>query len=107
VEQIVVVSRIAVKPGMVEDAMAALVTELEHSHGEEGMLKFALHRAPDDPTQLLMVEVYRSAADIDLHYRQPYFADLVKRMGDLFDGMPTADRFVPLPYGDPAKGTLA
>ncbi|MCV7386480.1 putative quinol monooxygenase [Mycolicibacterium porcinum] len=104
---IVVISRIQVKHGQREAALEALREEIEASHHEDGVVKFALHEDPEDALKLLMVEVYRAEEDIDSHYKQPYFLELVNRMGELFDGLPTADRFVGLPFGDPAKGQLA
>lgn len=105
--QVVVVSQIKTKSGQTQAAIEALREELEASHLEDGVLKFALHQSLEDPAALLMVEVYCDVDDIAVHYRQPHFAKLLARMEELFDGMPTADRFAPLPLGDDAKGQLA
>jgi quinol monooxygenase YgiN len=107
VGQLVVVSQIKTKPGQTQAAIEALQEELEESHGEPGILKFALHQSPEDPAKLLMVEVYQDEADLESHYQQPHFTKLVARLDELFDGLPTADRFVPLAFGDAAKGMLA
>jgi len=104
---VVVVSRIKTKPGQREVAIEALREEIEASHNEPGVLKFTLHEDPEDLSNLLVVEVYRSVDDIETHYQQPHFTKLLGRMGELFDGIPTADRFVSLPAGDPVKGQLA
>ena len=105
--KVVVVSQIKTKPGQTQAAIDALQEELEESPVEEGILKFALHQSPEDPAKLLMVEVYQDEADLENHYQQPHFMKLVARLDELFDGMPTADRFVPLAFGDAAKGLLA
>ena len=105
--QVVVVSQIKTKPDQTQAAIEALQEELEESHGEDGILKFALHQSVDDPAKLLMVEVYRDEADLDSHYQQPHFAKLVARMDELFDGVPTADRYLPFAFGDASKGLLA
>jgi quinol monooxygenase YgiN len=107
VGQLVVVSQIKTKPGQTQAAIDALQEELEESHGEPGILKFALHQSPEDPANLMMIEVYRDEADLESHYQQPHFAKLVARLDELFDGVPTADRFVPLAFGETAKGLLA
>jgi quinol monooxygenase YgiN len=104
---VVVVSRIKVRQGQRGAAIEALCEEIEASHREDGVLKFALHEDPTDPANLLVVEVYRSAEDIENHYNQPHFTKLLERMDELFDGLPTADRFTSLPAGDPTKGQLA
>jgi quinol monooxygenase YgiN len=104
---IVVVSRIRIKQGRRQAAIDALREELTASHEEAGVLKFALHEDPDDPANLLVIEVYRRAEDIESHYKQPHFTKLFAQMGELFDGVPTADRYVSLPAGDPVKGQLA
>lgn len=103
---VVVVSRIKVKQGQREAAIAALREEIEASHREDGVLKFALHEDPADPAKLMVIEVYRGAEDIQSHYKQPHFTKLLDRMDELFDGLPTADRFTSLSVGDPAKGQL-
>jgi quinol monooxygenase YgiN len=104
---VVVVSRIKVKPGQRDVAIDALREEIEASHREDGVLKFALHEDPADPANLLVIEVYRSAEDIENHYNQAHFTKLLLRMEELFDGLPTADRFTSLSTGDPMKGQLA
>lgn len=103
---VVVVSRIKVRQGQGEAAIEALREEIEASHREDGVLKFALHEDPADSASLMVVEVYRSAEDIQSHYKQPHFMKLLERMDELFDGLPTADRFTSLPIGDLAKGQL-
>lgn len=103
---VVVVSRIRIKSGQRDAAIEALREEIEASHGESGVLKFALHEDPRDPLNLLVVEVYREPADLEHHYKEPYFTKLLERMDELFDGVPTADQFVSVAIGDPVKGQL-
>jgi quinol monooxygenase YgiN len=104
---VVVVSRIKVGQSQREAAIDALREEIEASHHEDGVLKFALHEDPADPANLMVVEVYRSAEDIQSHYKQPHFTKLLERMDELFDGLPSAERFMSLPIGDRTKGQLA
>ncbi|WP_162938566.1 putative quinol monooxygenase [Mycobacterium kyogaense] len=103
----VVISRIRIKDGQREAALEALREEIVASHEEDGVLKFTLHEHPDNPLELLAVEVYRTPEDIATHYRQPHCVKLISRMGELFDGVPTADRFVSLSVGTSAKGVIA
>ena len=84
-----------------------LQAEATATHGEAGVLRFALHRSCEDPRDLIMIEVYRTEADVEHHAHQPYFRELVERIPELFDGRPTADRFERVPCGESPKGRLA
>jgi hypothetical protein len=53
--------------------------------------------------------VWRSQADLDEHFTQPYLADLLAAMAapGLLVGRPSMWFTSPVPIGDPAKGRLA
>ena len=105
--EIVVVALFKVKPGHEEEASAALLEAGAQTHDEEGCLAYALHRAADDPTQLALIERWRSQEDLNEHFTKPYIAALGERAGEVLAEPAQVTFLTPLPGGDPAKGTLA
>lgn len=94
--------------GKGDDVAAAFGECIVATHAEEGCLKYALHRNTGDPDHLLHVEVWRSQADIDAHFQQPYLHALLGKLGEpgLLAGAPDMWTANPSVFGDPAKGTL-
>jgi len=55
---------------------------------EEGTLLYALHRSKSNPQEYVVMEQYRSAADIDAHGKTDYFLEAQKMMGGLVSAAP-------------------
>jgi quinol monooxygenase YgiN len=70
--------------------------------------RYALHRDAQDPDHLVLVERWRSQADLDEHMTKPYVADLFAVAGTpgMLAGAPSLSFLQPLGVGDPAKGSL-
>jgi len=83
--------------------MRALVAA---SHTEEGCLRYTLNRDVSDPSRLLIVEVWRSQADLDAHFQAPHMAVFMASLESL-DSPPDIFFCQPVPTGDLVKGTLA
>jgi quinol monooxygenase YgiN len=81
-EQIVVVVPIKAAEGKGDDVIAAFTPCIEQTVAEEGCVKYALHRDNTNPDHFVHVEVWRSQADLDAHFTQPYMAELFGRMGE-------------------------
>ncbi len=94
--------------GKADEVIAALSTAIEQTHAEEGCLAYALHRDLQDPNHLVLVERWRSQADLDEHMTKPYIAELFTFMSgpDLFADAPSLAFVQSVPVGDPAKGAL-
>ncbi len=105
--EVVVVALFKTKAGSVGEATEALLDAGAQTHEEEGCLAYALHRSGDDPTQLALVERWRSREDLNEHFTKPYIAALGERAAEVLDGAPQVQILEPVPGGDPAKGTLA
>jgi quinol monooxygenase YgiN len=55
---------------------------------EEGTLMYALTRSKSNPQEYVVMEQYRSAADIDAHGKTDYFREANKAMADLVAAAP-------------------
>ena len=55
---------------------------------EEGTLVYALHRSKSNAQEYVVMEQYRSAADLDLHGKTDYFRAVSKAMGGLVAAAP-------------------
>lgn len=62
-----------VKPEDVEAFRIATVENARNSVQEAGILRFDFFQQQDDPTRFLLVEVYRTPADADLHKQTPHY----------------------------------
>ncbi len=105
--EVVVVALFKTQAGKQDEAAEALLDAGAQTHEEEGCLAYALHRSPADPTQLALVERWRSQEDLNEHFTKPYIQALGERAAEVLDGAPQVQILEPVPGGDPAKGTLA
>jgi quinol monooxygenase YgiN len=103
---ITLITRIPVADGHVDAAIAAISANLTASHQEDGVVRMALLRERDDSNRLMVVEIFRSAEDLDQHMKTPHLAAVVKALGPLIAGEITSFRLRPLPMGDLRKGSL-
>ena len=55
---------------------------------EEGTLMYALTRSKSNPQEYVVMEQYRSAADIDAHGKMDYFLEAQQAMGGLVAAAP-------------------
>ena len=74
--EVVVAAAFKVKPGREAEAEEVLREVTRETHGEEGCLLYALHRGLDDPSRFVILERWRSRADLDAHFQQPYMTKL-------------------------------
>ncbi|MEP6833458.1 MAG: putative quinol monooxygenase [Gemmatimonas sp.] len=57
------------------DAFTAVTREnARHSVNEPGIIRFDLIQQDDDPTQFLLIEIYRTTADPALHKETAHYA---------------------------------
>jgi quinol monooxygenase YgiN len=106
--KIVVVASLFASEGRGDELVEAFRDAIEQTHGEEGCLKYALHRDKANPDHLIMIEHWVSQDDLDAHGKQPYLAEMMTKMGapGLFAGAPNLWFSDPLPIGDESKGQL-
>lgn len=105
-EQVTVVALVKLRPGAEEAAVEVLRPVIEQTHDEEGCVKYALHRSTADPLQLVLVELWRSQADLDAHFQKPYMGELFTNLADHIAEAPAIHFLGPVPVGDAGKGLL-
>ena len=63
-----------VKPDRIEAFREATIENARNSIQEEGIVRFDFIQQRDDPTQFVLVEVYRTEADTAAHKRTAHYA---------------------------------
>jgi quinol monooxygenase YgiN len=106
--KIVAVASLYASEGRGDEVVEAFRDAIVQTHGEEGCLKYALHRDQANPDHLIMIEHWRSQDDLSSHGQQPYLAEMMTKMSapGLFTGAPSLWFMDPLSIGDESKGEL-
>lgn len=103
--QVVVVGVLRAKSDHVDDVLAGLSSATEQTHAEEGCVKYTINQVPNDRQRIVIVETWRSRADLEEHFKQPYTLELGKNLG-LLEEPPQIYFLDPVPAGDDEKGRL-
>ena len=81
-----VLARITVQDGKNEEFETIFLGLVEKVlANEEGALLYALNRSKSNPQEYIVMEQYRSAADIDAHGKTDYFREANKAMAGLVE----------------------
>jgi quinol monooxygenase YgiN len=104
---LVVVVQFRAKPGQEGAAEAAFDDAIRATHAEEGCIRFALHRVPDEAGRYVLVECWASRAALDEHLATPHIAEFRARGAEIWAEPPQLTVAEALPVGDLAKGILA
>jgi quinol monooxygenase YgiN len=87
-----VLARITVQDGKNEEFETIFLGLVEKVlANEEGALLYALNRSKSNPQEYIVMEQYRSAADIDAHGKTDYFREANKAMSGLVAGAPVIE----------------
>jgi quinol monooxygenase YgiN len=105
VDDVTVVAVAKVKPEHEERALELLRGVIEGSHGEDGCVKYTLHRSKNEAGTFTIVERWRSQADLDAHFGQPHMAAMQEVFGYL-EEPPTILFCEPIAAGGDEKGLL-
>ena len=106
--QIVGVVDVRAAEGRADAVVAAFEACTARTHEEEGCLLYALHRDAADPHHFVLVEHWRSQADLDAHFTLPHTRELLAfaaEPGNLAQP-PQLTFGTPLALGTPGKGSL-
>lgn len=94
-DRLTLVARLTAKPDQGEALGEALRGLVEPTLAEAGAIEYRLHRDNDDPSVWILYETWRSQADLDAHFAQPYtkavldqFPHLLARDMELTFGTP-------------------
>ena len=102
---VTVVATMKLKPEDEDRALEILRGVIAASHGEEGCVKYTLHRATNEPGAFTIVEVCRSQEDLDAHFKQPHMA-LIAQALEMLTEPPQILFCEPVAVGDSEKGML-
>jgi len=103
--EVIVVASMKARAGQEEAVLAGLAEAAAHTHEEAGCLLYALHRSPDDPARIVLIERWESRAALDEHFTKPYIQVLGEQV-HLLDGAADVHFLEPVPAGDVGKGRL-
>lgn len=71
--ELVLVVDVKIKPDCVPQLMAELEKNASAARGEPGCRQFDVIRDKDDPTKLMLYEVYADEAAFEAHQQTPHF----------------------------------
>lgn len=82
-QELTLIAQLHAKPGHEEELGRRLLQLVEPSRKEAGCINYDVHRSNDEPALWMMYENWRSKADLDAHFEQPYLVEFVKDCADL------------------------
>lgn len=81
--ELTLIARLTAKPGQGDALGEGLKALIAPTLREEGAIHYRLHRDNDDPDVWILYETWRSRADLDAHFEQPYTKAMLARFPDL------------------------
>lgn len=81
-ENIVLVARLKVKNGAVEEAKKAALEIVAASRAEEGNINYDIHQAIDDETVFIWHETWKNKAAIDEHFETDFFKNFFAKVNE-------------------------
>lgn len=82
-QELTLIARLTAKPDKAEALGEGLAQLITPTLKEEGSIGYRLHRDNDDPNVWILYETWRSRADLDAHFAQPYTKAMLARFPDL------------------------
>jgi quinol monooxygenase YgiN len=82
-QQLTLIARLTAKPETAEELGNGLKALIAPTLSEEGAIGYVLHRDNDDANAWILYETWRSRADLDAHFEQPYTKAMMERFPDL------------------------
>lgn len=82
---LVLIVHLRARSGLAAALGASLSALVAPTRQEPGCLAYALHRAADDPALFMLHEVWRSRADLDEHFGQPYLRAFLAQQENLLE----------------------
>lgn len=83
IDNLTLIARLKAKPEHADALGAALLGLIIPTLKEEGALHYVLHRDNDDPCVWILYETWRSRADLEAHFEQPYTRAVMARFPEL------------------------
>ncbi|WP_088343270.1 MULTISPECIES: putative quinol monooxygenase [Rhodomicrobium] len=82
-EQLTLIARLTAKPEHADTLGEALQAMVAPTRAEAGSVDYLIHRDNDDRRVWILYENWRSRADLDAHFEQPYTKALMGRFPEL------------------------
>lgn len=82
-DQLTLIARLTAKPEHAEALGDGLRQLIAPTLAEKGALGYVLHRDNDDPCVWILYENWRSRADLDAHFEQPYTKAMISHFPEL------------------------
>jgi Uncharacterized conserved protein len=82
-QQLTLIARLTAKPETAEELGNGLKALIAPTLSEEGAIGYVLHRDNDDANVWIIYETWRSRADLDAHFEQPYTKAMMEQFPDL------------------------
>ncbi len=86
-----VIAKIKSKPGSEKQVEQACIEMAAKVRQEAGTLTYIMHRSTNDPTTLMVYEVYTDKAAFEHHRGTPYMAELHSKLTNLVAGPPEVE----------------
>ncbi|WP_187977854.1 putative quinol monooxygenase [Mycetocola sp. JXN-3] len=90
--------------GRLEAVLDALRPAIEAVQTEPGCELYAIHQHPNG--DIVMIEKWSTVEQLDAHGEGPSVAALNTALAGLLESPAVVTRLVPIPVGDPIRGTL-
>ena len=81
--QVTLIAKLTAKPEHTDAVRDGLFELLDKTRAEAGSIDYHFHRDATDSTVWVLYENWRSRADLDAHFEQPYTKALIARFPDL------------------------
>jgi quinol monooxygenase YgiN len=91
---VAVAGRVAIKPEMREQAIAAAIKMTHETHKESGCLQYHFYTDVEDPNLLHVFEEWESQEALDTHFTLPHMAEFLAALGECAAGEATVIRYV-------------
>lgn len=95
-QQVTIIATLHARPGQEAALAARMRTMIEATRQEQGCVLYDMHRAEDDPASFIMVEYWRDAAALELHFASSHMAALGADLPQLVDRPVEIRRFGPV-----------
>jgi quinol monooxygenase YgiN len=82
-KQLTLIARLTARSETSEELGNGLRQLIAPTLSEEGAIGYVLHRDNDDANVWFLYETWRSRADLDAHFEQPYTKAMMARFPDL------------------------
>ncbi|MEN3280537.1 MAG: hypothetical protein V7607_1677 [Solirubrobacteraceae bacterium] len=104
--EVVIVSRLRARPGREDETERALRSLIAPTHGEDGVVLYALHRGVDDPSLFYFIEQFETREHLERHLQSDHVQGFGAMAEELLAERPPFDVMRAVPDGEPSKGRL-